>query len=113
MPNAKQEFLSHHDLKNLDLEKEFGGAQVKHDPYWDAKPWTIFNASQYQEFLEWLDFYYDSGYGSQELYGFILLKCGAPDRWWLDRHEYDGSEHWVLRKRPVLEPFEIKSKSGC
>ena len=104
MPNAKEEFLSHYDLKNLDLEQEFDGAQLKHEPYWDEKPWTIFSASEYQEFLEWLDFYYDSGYGSQELYGCILLKCGQPDRWWLDRHEYDGSERWVLRKRPVLDP---------
>ena len=78
--------------------------RLKHEPYWDEKPWTIFSASEYQEFLEWLDFYYDSGYGSQELYGCILLKCGQPDRWWLDRHEYDGSERWVLRKRPVLDP---------
>lgn len=104
MQNAKQEFLEHYQLEDLNLEQEFDGAQLKYNPSWDKKEWTTFSASQYQEFLEWLDFSYDNGYGSQKLYGFILLKCGAPDRQWLDRHEYDGSEYWVLRKRPVLNP---------
>jgi hypothetical protein len=113
MRNAKKELLSHYELENLNLSEEFDGAQVKHNTSWEEKEWTVFGPSQYQEFIKWLDFSYDNGYGSQELYGSVLLKCGAPDRWWFDRHEYDGSEYWVLRKRPILEPFEIKPKPGC
>ena len=37
MPNAKEEFLSHYALKNLNLEQEFDGAQVKHNTSWEEK----------------------------------------------------------------------------
>lgn len=39
---------------------------------------------------------YDSGYGSQRLYGTIVFKNSA----WLERGEYDGSEWWELKKMP-------------
>ena len=99
MANAKQEFLELHELRNLNLEEEFQGAQCKYQPSWHDKQWVVFDSSQYKEFLEWLDFTYDDGYGFQQLHGFILLNNG-----WLDREEYDGSEYWVLRKRPTLNP---------
>jgi len=95
--NAKQEFLELYELRGKDVQGEFQGAQLKYQPGWEEKKWAVFSASQYEDFLDWLDFNYDDGYGSQELYGFVLFKSG-----WLDRHEYDGSERWVLRERPVL-----------
>lgn len=42
---------------------------------------------------------YDDGYGSQELFGTIVLK----DSTWLERGEYDGSEWWERRKLPTEE----------
>lgn len=39
---------------------------------------------------------YDEGYGSQELFGIIVFKDGS----WMDRYEYDGSEHWVHNSCP-------------
>jgi hypothetical protein len=106
MANAKQEFLELDELEGKDLASEFMGAQLKYRPSWEDKEWIIFDSSQYEEFLKWLDFEYDDGYGSQELHGFILLKGNS----WLDRHEYDGSEHWVLRERPVLNHNINKKK---
>lgn len=40
--------------------------------------------------------YYNSGYGSQNLYGTIVFKNSA----WLERREYDGAEWWELKKMP-------------
>lgn len=40
-----------------------------------------------------LDVEYDSGYGSQNLFGLVLFK----DNTWLERFEYDGSEAWDSR----------------
>ena len=39
---------------------------------------------------------YNEGYGIQELYGTIVFKDGS----WLDRYEYDGSEHWQMNSLP-------------
>lgn len=44
------------------------------------------------------DVNYDDGFGSQNLYGIILL----DDNDWLERVEYDGSEWWECRRNPHL-----------
>jgi hypothetical protein len=44
------------------------------------------------------DVNYDDGYGSQNLYGIILL----DDNDWLERLEYDGAEWWEYRRNPHL-----------
>lgn len=54
--------------------------------------------TDYHQFLEELNFEYDSGYGSQELFGTVWLDDGN----WLTRTEYDGSEAWCLHKRPQI-----------
>lgn len=53
-------------------------------------------------FLESLDFEYDAGYGSQELFGTVWLEDGT----WLTRGEYDGSEWWEYHKLPEI-PEEL------
>ena len=40
---------------------------------------------------------YDSSYGWAEV-ATDLLVCG--DGWWLERHEYDGSEWWEFKETP-------------
>lgn len=49
---------------------------------------------------------YDSGYGSQKLYGTVWFEDGT----WADRCEFDGSEWWEHRVRPSApsERKEIK-----
>lgn len=49
-----------------------------------------YSDGDYQRFLMKLNFLYDEGYGSQELFGIIWLEDGA----WCTRGEYDGSEWW-------------------
>ena len=55
-----------------------------------------------ESFLESLDFEYDSGFGSQELFGTVWLEDGT----WLTRGEYDGSEWWEYHKLPEI-PEEL------
>ena len=49
--------------------------------------------------LDSLDFDYDNGYGSQEIFGWITFK----DNSWLERNDYDGSEWWAYRRKPGVE----------
>ena len=48
------------------------------------------------EDIHLLDFEYDSGYGTQHLYGTVWLSDGT----WFERREYDGSERWMHVKPP-------------
>lgn len=41
---------------------------------------------------------YDSGFGGQEI-AKDLIVVGAS--WWLERHEYDGSEWWEFKSLPT------------
>ena len=45
---------------------------------------------------------YNSGYGTQELYGAVVFK----DKSWLERGEYDGSEWWKYKTVPTKEAIE-------
>lgn len=56
---------------------------------------------QYGEFMQKLDFTYDSGYGSQNLDGVIWFRDGS----WADRGEYDGSEWWQHQTRPNVPAY--------
>ena len=58
---------------------------------------------EYEEFLSKLDFEYDSGYGLQNLFGFIWYKDGT----WSERCEYDGSEWYQYQRCPEI-PKSLK-----
>ena len=40
---------------------------------------------------------YDNGYGGTEVNESLFV---VGDNWWLERHEYDGSEWWEYKERP-------------
>lgn len=54
------------------------------------------------------DVNYDSGYGGAEI-SMDLLVVG--DGFWLERHEYDGSEWWEYKEQPK-KPSAIKRVGG-
>jgi hypothetical protein len=58
---------------------------------------------EYEEFIDSLDFDYDSGYGGQELFGTIWMQDGT----WFTRGEYDGSEWWQHHSCPEI-PENLK-----
>jgi hypothetical protein len=51
-----------------------------------------------EDFLNKLDFDYDSGFGTQYLYGNIWYTDGT----WSERYEYDGSECWIHKSCPPI-----------
>lgn len=62
-----------------------------------------YTMDEFKEFLNELDFNYDAGYGSQELFGTIWFN----DDTWATRSEYDGSEWWTLHRIPAI-PEELR-----
>lgn len=51
-----------------------------------------------ENFIKVIDFTYDGGFGGNEIN--LALKIVGND-WWLERHEYDGSEWWVYKELPT------------
>jgi hypothetical protein len=111
--NAKEELLG----KIEQITRWLDGTQIRcatitHEPYgyWndeDYKPKPhILKLShtpvELAEFLNSLDFDYDSGYGSQQLFGTVWFTNDI----WMDRHEYDGSENWDIHRYPGI-PHEL------
>ena len=50
-----------------------------------------------ENFMNCADIEYDDGYGAQEV-AIDLIVVG--EGWWLERHEYDGSEWWEYKELP-------------
>jgi hypothetical protein len=63
----------------------------ENDDAWKRCTWAEFEA--------WADRDYDSSYGGNEV-SLRLLVIGA--NWWMERHEYDGSEWWEFKRQPVV-----------
>ena len=61
-----------------------------------------YTPEEYEKFLKRLEFNYDNGFGTQELYGTIWLSNGD----WISREEYDGSEWWEYNTCPEI-PNEL------
>lgn len=97
--NAKEELLEFLNDNCLQLI----AASITYEPLYYDKflEFTLFNNftfNEYEKFINGLNFEYDCGYGSQELYGTLWFS----DASWAERYEYDGSERWVLRKLPKV-----------
>ena len=44
---------------------------------------------------------YDNGFGTNEIDLDLMI---VGDDWWLERHEYDGSECWKFKRLPTFGP---------
>lgn len=51
---------------------------------------------------------YDESYGDQNVYPNLVI---VGKDWWLERHEYDGSEWWEYKTLPEKPEKEILVKS--
>lgn len=102
--NAKTEFTSH----TKDLPRVIAAAIAVN--YRQSNGVNLFlgesySQSEYEAFLNLLDrIDYYNGFGGQELFGYIWYEDGT----WSERYEYDGSESWDYKKRPVIEPFVLE-----
>ena len=52
-----------------------------------------------------IDFYYDDGYGGQEVLNDLIL---VGKDFWLERHEYNGAEWWEYKKIPLKPQKNVK-----
>lgn len=59
------------------------------------------------DFVRYADFDYDDGYGGAEINSKLVV---IGDDWWLERHEYDGSEWWEFKTLPQkpAEPTPLR-----
>jgi hypothetical protein len=100
--NAKQEIIDHFSnviskplcakithMPRTQLDRDGANASIL-TTGWDE--------ADFAAFLESLDFEYDDGYGTQELFGDIWYEDGS----WSEREEYDGSECWAYKSSPPI-----------
>ncbi len=105
--NAKDEFLTHTDgspngfdyILCATIKYESSRHNSKVSQFSLTTGWT---KEDWNDFIKSLDFEYDNGFGSQELYGIIWYTNGT----WSDRDEYDGSELWKYNECPKI-PNEL------
>ena len=88
MVNFKEETLE--ELKER-------GKTWKDVKFIQGNSFTVLNSKE--DFLKLMDFEYDSGYGSPEIATDLII---VGEDWWLERHEYDGSEWWEYKELPKL-----------
>jgi hypothetical protein len=100
--NAKTEFLAH--IVRTDSKVKCASISWQPDTFNPLTTIAInllqgFDMQIFNQFLDKLNFDYNNGYGSQQLYGVIWYEDGS----WSERGEYDGSEWWEHRKCPKIE----------
>ena len=73
--------------------------------YYDRKAQEeVAYTNTWDEFCLKANFRYDAGYGGNEI-PMDLIVVGKD--FWLERHEYDGSEWWEFKTMPV-KPKEVR-----
>ena len=102
MRNCREEFLDEvngHDLLCAIIYDEDPEPDYRDEP---LEPKAIlkpeYSPNDLSEFIQKLNFEYDSGYGSQHVFGIIWYKDGT----WSERGEYDGAEWWEYKSCPAI-----------
>jgi hypothetical protein len=58
-----------------------------------------------EDFIRHSNTIYDSGYGASEVAEDLLI---VGNDFWLERHEYDGSEWWEFKQKPKYKDLPFK-----
>lgn len=95
--NAKQELLNIITSRNLTILK----IEITYDNIDYNISYDNYSAiTKIITTLDDLDFDYDAGFGTQELFGTVYCKDSNNCPVWLTRGEYDGSEWWDINTIP-------------
>lgn len=90
--------------ETVDELKEHGksAADVR---WWGSQDGTF--AAEWGDFERLANIKFDYNYGAQEIASDLVV---VGDTWWLERHEYDGSEWWEFKTMPLksLAPTPIE-----
>lgn len=90
------------------IEELTENGKSESDVLWVGRGWTGQEyKSTWEDFKSKADFDYDSGYGGNVI-AMDLIVVGKD--FWLERHEYDGSEWWEFKTMPK-EPEETREIS--
>jgi len=109
MTNAKEELQSLLEkLKQQQLN--IVCAEITYEVDYDGSEMSIqlplaYTEAELEQFFKQLDFRYNSGFGTQCLYGTVWMSYGV----WLSRWEYDGSEGWQVNKQPTIPQYLRKT----
>lgn len=64
--------------------------------------------TDWKNFKKAANVFYDNGYGSPKVAQDLII---VGDVWWLERHEYDGSEWWEFKSTPIKPSAIVNLKS--
>lgn len=98
MECAKEEFLEHVGERSVLCAVVVLGWEYSNTPQVKYVLKRGFTESDFINFLNLLNFEYDSGFGSQQLFGTIWYTDGT----YSDRKEHGGSEWWERQKVPNI-----------
>ena len=101
MLNAKDELIRELEACGATVKAALISYEESYETYKDFTLKLNYLESNWINFLNQLDFNYDSGYGCQRLFGTVWLSDGT----WLERAEYDGSEWWIHHKCPEIPDY--------
>ena len=59
----------------------------------------------WDNFKKVADVQYDDGFGSPKVAQDLIV---VGEYWWLERHEYDGSEWWEFKSTPIRPTTMVK-----
>lgn len=91
-------------MKNLlqeTVEVLFENNKIPNDVKWVGTREIKFT---WDKFAELSNEEYDNGYGGQLVASNLII---VGDNWWLERHEYDGSEWWEFKEMPITPERDI------
>lgn len=69
---------------------------------------TIHTIITWGNFAKVSDVEYNAGFGAPQVAQDLLI---VGDGWWMERHEYDGSEWWEFKKIPDMPLTEVVVKT--
>lgn len=69
---------------------------------------SIFVKTTWENFENIANKEYDSGFGGEQVNLDLMI---VGDDWWLERHEYDGSEWWEYKTLPREPKAQIELKT--
>jgi len=100
--NAKNEFINHTSgrckVLCATIEINLYDDETSISMCIEANLGRGWNQEEMVDFLSKIDHEYDSGYGTQHVFGTIWYEDGT----WSERGEYDGSEWWAYCQVPPI-----------
>ena len=96
MINAASELKDHIKHSAPGCKVEY--VHIEREHVYPRRKEIIYSGPDPDQALAVLNFTYDDGFGTQELFGTVWFDDGT----WSERDEYDGSEWWTRRIRPPI-----------